>query len=84
MCECIKKRIEKMKNNQELLKGTKNWKEISPMFKHTTEFPFVSPLNIPVVINGINSKGNKAKKELYYHCSFCPFCGEQWNEPDKV
>ena len=77
MCNCMKEQIQLIKDTAtEKISSLKGWQIKDVEFKHTTEL-FISPLNIPVTLEGLNSKGNKAKKELYYPIVHCPFCGEK-------
>jgi hypothetical protein len=58
----------------------KGWQQINKVqFKHTGEL-FFTQLNIPIVIEGTNSKGKKVKKEMYYPATYCPFCGKKYYE----
>ena len=75
-----------MKEKEELIKNTlsdkissfKDWKIQDASFKHTLEI-FGSGLNVPIVVKGLNGKGNDAKKELYYPAIYCPFCGVKYD-----
>jgi hypothetical protein len=77
MCDCMhdKKKLI-METAASKINSLNNWVIEEAEFKHTTEI-FLSPLNIPIVIKGTNSKGKEAKKELYYPAVYCPFCGEK-------
>lgn len=77
MCNCLEEKRELIKDTAaEKISCLNNWIIQDVEFKHTTELLF-SALNIPVIVKGLNSKGNKAKKELYYPIAYCPFCGEK-------
>lgn len=78
MCDCMKEKENLIKNTiTGKISSFKGWKIQEVNFKHTLEI-FGSGLNIPVILEGLNSKGNEAKKELYYPVIYCPFCGEKY------
>jgi hypothetical protein len=77
MCNCLKeKRQLAIDYAEEQISSLNGWIVQDVEFKHTTEI-FASTLNIPIIIKGLNNKGNKVKKELYYPVIYCPFCGEK-------
>jgi hypothetical protein len=77
MCNCLKEKKQlAIDSAEEQISSLKGWIVQDVEFKHTTEI-FASALNLPIIIKGLNSKGNKAKKELYYPVIYCPFCGEK-------
>lgn len=79
-CNCIEEKIKYIKEHyKDESCSYSEWDLESIRFKHTDELIF-SELNIPVVIKGKNSKGNKAKKEAYYPAKYCPFCGKPYRE----
>lgn len=79
-CNCIKERIKYIKEHyKDSDCSFKDWQLEDVRFKHTDELIFTD-LNIPVVIEGKNSKGNKAKKQTYYPAKYCPFCGKSYRD----
>lgn len=81
MCNCMKEKIQYVKEHYKEIPGAKGWDIEDVEFKHTLGI-FLSHLNIPVVIKGKNSKGKAAKKELYYPALCCPFCGKPYHEKE--